>query len=279
MTFTSSIRTGKGDGFIIDGVLYTILGRDKLGFTLQSTGSQRFTISKTHEELAALYFDGKERLRIIRGDVAALPLEVQANLARPLDAFRPQDVQIALKRLEFCHAMDRYVSRKVVSKTKAGYNHIAKVVARYRRLRTIHVDKVRHDKVPEEYVGWSTLRDWFWRFERGKCAQALIPANEKKGKAPDRLDPEVTMAIAFRITTKYLTMERPDLSVVHDLIVGDLEAANVGRVGPLALPTIDAVRRWVRRNVTAYEQIYYRHGALEAELRRGNQHENARQSR
>lgn len=264
MTF-SQIRLGKGDALVIDDVLYTVLCRDHLGMTLQSTGARRITTTKTHEDLGTLYFEGKNRLRIIRGDIASLPPELQENIAKSLDAFSPQDGREALRRLEYCRAMERFHARGVVSKTKAGYRHIAKLVARLRRSRTIRVDGVRHDKVPLEYVGWSTLRDWYWRYSRGKCPQVLVPENAKKGKAPESLDPEVEMVVAKWITERYLTLERPDLTVIYDLIVGDLEGGSIGRIDPPSIPSIDTVRRWVRRNVSEYEEIYYRKGREEAE--------------
>jgi putative transposase len=257
-----TIFISKGDYAVIDDVHHVVLSRDGHGATMQSMGTPKFTVTKTHEELRILYFE--ERLRIIRAGVEALPAVVQANLGRELEEFKPADVDEALRRLEYCQAMRRFHARGIVSKTDKGYARAARIVARYRRLCRIKIEGVRPDKVPLEIVPWNTLRDWFWRWIKGEKIQALVPGNDRKGRTQQDLDPEVVLVIADRISNNWLTLERPPFTLVYDLIVEDIGGLNAGRATPLPIPSEDVCRAWKDRNVSNYEEVYYREGRRKA---------------
>jgi putative transposase len=257
-----TIFISKGDYTVIDDVHHVVLSRDGHGATMQSMGTPKVTVTKTHEELRILYFE--ERLKIIRAGVEALPSVVQANLERELEEFKPADVEEALRRLEYCQGMRRLHARKLVSKTQKGYGRAARIVARYRRLCRIKVEGVRPDKVPLEIVPWNTLRDWFWRWIKGEKIQALVPGNDRKGRTQQELDPEVVLVIADRISNNWLTLEKPPFTLVYDLIVEDIGGLNVGRTTPLEIPSDDVCRAWKDRNVSKYEEVFYRDGERKA---------------
>lgn len=264
-----ALHLGKADRLIINDVLYEVVGRDTVGLTLRTMAPPPHTVTKTHEEVLKLYVE--RSLRIVRGDIEDLPLGVATNIGKALEEFRPEYVDEALRRIEYCLAMDRYHARGVASKTIEGYARVARVVARYRRRRAIVVDGRRADTVPLESVSGSGMRDWYRRWAKsGEDAAGLVPLHDRKGKPEQRLDPEVAMIVANRISGNYLSLERPPMTLVHDLIKGDVEAANVGRANKLEVPSIDTVRRWCGRNVSEYERVYCRRGPKEAARRFGH---------
>lgn len=258
-----TIFIAKGDCAVIDDVHHVVLSRDGHGATMQSMGTPKITVTKTHEELRILYFE--RRLRIARAGVEALPSFVQANLERSLDQFKPAAVATALARLEYCQAMQRFYARGIAPKTDAGYGRVVRVVARYRRLRSIAVDGKRPNTVPLESFHWGTLRNWMNLWIKGGCIQALIPGDDQKGRTQQELDPEVVLVIADRISNNWLTLERPPFTLVYDLIVRDIEGLNVGRAVPLPIPSDDVCRAWRDRNVSEYEEVYYRDGPKKAQ--------------
>lgn len=263
------IRFGKADQLNIKDVAYGIVCKDDQGVTVRTIGGSRHTTTFTHEQLFAMYVN--REMRIIRGTVEALPAGVQNNLHKDLEEFCPRDRAEAMRRYDYVTACEKYFSEKKFSRRPEGYEAIAKICARLRRFRSHLESNTGFQSMALEEVSGGTVREWYWRFQRSdRDIASLIPLHRQKGSPITSVDPEVMEVVCDRVTTVWLTMERPPLTQVHELIVADIENLNRDRVVALEPPSETWLRVWVKRNVSEYERVYFREGKIAAELRFGN---------
>ncbi|RQH12665.1 DDE-type integrase/transposase/recombinase [Bradyrhizobium sp. RP6] len=261
------IRLNKGDAIVIDGVWYEEKLRTKRSLTLSPIGGE-VARTFTAEELAELYFDPAGRMRIERAAPVALEEELVEVVSRPFESFTDDQQTEMLKRLDYVKACDRFFPRGCHSKRpEGGYAKIARVVARHRRLVLASNEGCRSRNLGLEEISGSTLRDWYGRWTRsGRMLGALAPLTHKKGNSEPRMDPAVRGIIAKYVRQKWLTLERPSLTVVHQLICREIELVNSQRIGgSLAEPSEMAVWRWIKKNVDRYEITFYRRGRKEAD--------------
>ena len=156
-------------------------------------------------------------------------------------------------RHDYVQACARFFSRpkrrKLYPMRPEGFARIARVAARFRR-------RFRDDARGRalKSFGGSTVREWFWRWRNsGFDYLALLPCHDAKGRTGPRLDGEVIVILGHWLRTKYLTLEKPDATVVYDCAMGDIDRRNEGRATPLEKPSyttflrlIGAVDRAVR---------------------------------
>jgi len=260
------IRVHEGALVIVEGVYHKVLSRDESGVTLRTLGARPVTVTKTHAELADLYFGEPRRLQLVEDTTAGLPQGVVDNLLRSIDTFDVRQQDAALMRLDYVQACDRCFAERTHRKVPTGYADIAKLVATERRQRTIEDEGSHPDDVPLERVSGSTLKGWYGRWRKGgKSIVALIPLDDLKGRAGFRLDPEVEMIIAERVREDWLTRNGPPLSHVILFVQGRIERENKTRIVPFDVPDGMTIRRWVKANVSQFDVIYHREGPAAAE--------------
>ncbi|WGD52442.1 DDE-type integrase/transposase/recombinase [Bradyrhizobium sp. CB1650] len=261
------IRLNKGDAVVIDGVRYEEKLRTKCSLTLCPIGGE-VARTFTAEELADLYFDPAGRMKIERATPAALEEELVETVSRPFESFTADQQTEMLKRLDYVKGCDRFFPRGCYSKRPdGGYAKIALIVARYRRLVCARDEGCRPRSLGLDEVSGSTLRDWYGRWIRsGRMLGALAPLTHRRGSKKPKMDGAVRGIIAKYVRQKWLTLERPTLTVVHQMICGEIELVNSQRVGgSLVEPSEMAVRRWIGKNLDRYEIIFYRRGRKEAD--------------
>lgn len=259
------IRLNKGDYIEIDGVRWNEKERTPSTLILQRfDGPELQTF--TGEQLRDLYFAPQRRMRIVRRDVQELDETFRERVQRPFDTFDEDQQREMLVRLDYVKACDRFFARKLYSKTIDGYGKISQIVARYRRSASARNAGLKTCQVPLEIFHGSTVRDWYVRWRKGvRHIGALAPLNERKGNRRDRMDPAVERLIAFGVNQKWLTLEAPPVTVVHDFICREVVKLNEARGANHREPSEMAVRRWIRNNVDAFTQVLRRKGRKEAE--------------
>jgi putative transposase len=252
------IRLAKGDAVVLDGVWYQEKLRTTSTLTLRQIGGDAARTFNA-DELTELYFS--ERLKIVRASVAQLDPIVRELIERPFESFSQDQQAEMLKRLDYVTACDRFFARGLyVKRAESGYKSIALVVARFRRQVLAKQQARRSVEAPLERVSGSTLRDWYTRWrEAGRLLGALAPRTDKKGSRKPRLDPAVRAIIADFIRGKWLTLEKPPLSIIYDGICGLVEKLR------LPVPSKMAVRRWIKANIDPYTQALYREGRKQAD--------------
>ncbi|GLR84057.1 Mu transposase C-terminal domain-containing protein [Bradyrhizobium iriomotense] len=261
------IRLNKGDAVVIDGVWYEEKLRTTGSLTLAPIGGE-VARTFTAEELADLYFDPAGRMKIVRASSAALEDELAETVSRPFESFTPDQQTEMLKRLDYVKACDRFFpSRRYSKRPDGGYAKIARMVARYRRLVWAKAEACHPHSLRLEKVSGSTLRDWYGRWIRsGRMLGALAPLTHLKGNRTSQLDPAVEVIIGQYVREKWLTLERPPLTVVHQMICRQIELVNSERnSGSLVEPSEMAVRRWIEKNLDRYEITFYRRGRKQAD--------------
>lgn len=251
---------------IVEGVYHKVLSRDANGVSLRTLGARPVTVTRTHAELAELYFAVPRRLHLVEDTTAGLPEAVRDNLLRSIDTFDVRQQDEALMRLDYMQACDRLFGERTHKKVLSGYAEIARLVAADRRQRTVDAEGSHPDEVPLERLSGSTLKGWYGRWRKaGRSLAALIPLHDRKGRAGFRLDPEVELIIGTRVREDWLTLNGPPLSHVIVFIEGAIERANEGRTVALAIPDGMTIRRWVKANVSKFDEIYHRQGPAQAE--------------
>ncbi|MCJ2139766.1 hypothetical protein [Methylobacterium sp. E-066] len=146
------------------------------------------------------------------------------------------------------------------------YDDIARSVAVERRERIIEIEGCNPDDVPLERWSGSSIRGWHRRWRKsGKAFQALVPLDDQKGQSGFRLDPEVETIIAERVREDWLVRNGPPLSHVICFIQRSIEQKNETRRLPLNTPDCMTIRRWVKANISEFDQVYYRKGKAAAE--------------
>lgn len=262
----TQIRMHAGDLVIMEGTHYKVLSRDGHGVVLRTLGPQPVSLTKTHAELAELYFGTPRKLFLVLTIESGLPSGIVENLKRQLESFDVRSQDEALRRLDYVQAFDRAHGRKEASCTIEGFAAVARATALERRRLAADSDGVEPERLGLEKIGGSTLRAWYWRWRKaGRNIVALVPLHDRKGRAGQQLAREVHDAIADRINQDWLTLERLPLSHVCQFIAEDVKALNVGRENPLDVPSEATVRRWVARNVAKYDEVYHREGHAAAE--------------
>ncbi len=259
------IRLGKGDIIIIDAVWYTEVSRHDGILKLRSVGGE-IERSFTGAELRNIYFDPAGRMKIVRSELAALEGEAAKVVARPFESFTDEQQAEMLLRLEYVNACDEGFAAKTYNKRpEDGYSKIAAKVTE--RLLAQFIAGTSQFDVRERKVSGSTLRDWYMRWRRaGRRLGALAPLTHCRGNYDAKLDPAVRAIIADCVRQKWLTLERPPLTVVYDLVCRSIEKLNEGRVGgDLEAPSEMAVWRWIKANIDPYEETFFRKGRKEAD--------------
>ncbi|MDT3684963.1 MAG: DDE-type integrase/transposase/recombinase [Pseudorhodoplanes sp.] len=260
------IRLAKGDAIIIDNAWYEEIDRTRDVLTLKQIGG---TVVRTFtgEELRDLYFDPAGRMRIERHAPKLLEPALADAVSRAFESFTKCQQQEMLLRLDYVKACDRFFGRKLFPKRLHGYERIATIVARYRRLVQARDQGLEPCQVPLELISGATLRDWHLRWRQaGRLIGALAPLHHLKGNRKGKLDPAVKAIIAGKIKEKWLTLEAPPVTVVHDSICREIRKLNdEGHFPAFVEPSEAAVRRWIADNVDSFTQVFYREGRKKAE--------------
>jgi putative transposase len=262
---TPLIRLGKGDAIIIDTVWYTEVSRRDGALKLRSIGGE-IERSFTGDELRDIYFDPAGRMKIVRSELAVLEGKAAEVVARPFESFTEAQQAEMLLRLRYVQACDEFFAAKAYNKRpEDGYKKIATIVTA--QLLAEFVAGTSEFDVRERKVSGSTLRDWYMRWRRaGRRLGALAPLTHRRGNYEAKLDPAVRAVIADCVRQKWLTLERPPLTVVYDLICREIEKLNKGRIGgALEAPSEMAVWRWIKDNIDQYEATFFRKGRKEAD--------------
>ncbi|MBY0256994.1 DDE-type integrase/transposase/recombinase [Methylobacterium sp.] len=251
---------------IIEGVYHKVLSRDESGVTLRTLGARPVSITKTHAELAELYFGEPRRLQLITDLTDGLPQAVKDNILRSIDSFTVHQQEVALMRLDYMQACDQCFALGTHTKVPQGFDDISQRVAAERRERAIEHECSNPADVPLERWSGSALKGWYGRWRKGgRSLAALIPLDDRKGRTGFRLDPEVEHIIAKRIREDWLLLNGPPLSQVINLIQGEIERRNNKQVIALKTPDGMTIRRWVKANVSLFDQIRHREGKAAAE--------------
>lgn len=264
---TPLIQLNKGDAIVIDNVWYHELARTKSELTLTTAGRDSTRVL-TADQFLDLYFDPACRIKIVRASAATLDRELVEAASRPYESFTTDQQTAMIVRLDYVKACDRFFARGLYNKRpEDGYHRIAKIVTRYRRLALAKTSSHHAPGSQIDEVSGSTLRDWYGRWRRsGRMFGALAPQHHKKGRRRSQLDSIVTAIIAHYVREKWLTLERPPLTVVHDLICREIQKVNAHSTsGLLDEPSEMAVRRWIASNLDSYEISFYRKGRKEAD--------------
>ncbi len=269
-------RFEDGDLVQIDGRLHQILAKGADNIELATLGSAPARRFLSNEEFWKLYrerqaADGAPRLVVVRGALGNLPEAVAQNLKEPLADFALEWQDEALRRQAYVLACDRFFStdnpvrRGLFPIRPEGYERIAKIVARHRRLVEARDQGKRPCQIGMDAVGGSTLRRWHKRWlKSGRDIRSLLPCHDYKGQAGLRLDPDVVEIVGRHIRETYMTDERPDAKPVYDLVVHEIEEKNKARVNALAVPTYRTFLRCINSWTTPFERTLKRHGAKKA---------------
>jgi len=274
-----SFRLENGDVVVIDAHEMEVVYRDPASLTLKPIGESPYGVrTYTNEELLALYFD--RRLKVVRQPSARLPERVKEALERSPDSFDKHWQLEMLRRLDFVQICDRiFVLRSrrpgFSRRPETGYARIAFFVARLRRRRAAQLAGKRPWQMALEVVSGSTLRAWHRRWiQANRELTALAPLHHHKGhplkkRRAGMLDPVVTQLIAQYVRQRWLTLERPPVSIVHRLICRDIDKRNASGAHDTTLshPSEMAVHRWIKANVGDYERVFYREGRKAADAR------------
>ena len=127
--------------------------------------------------------------------------------------------------------------------------------------------------MPLDPVSGSTLRAWHRRWiQANRELTALAPLHHHKGhprngRREGMLDPVVARLIAHHVRQRWLTLERPPVSIVHRLICIDIDNLNASGGKTLRHPSEMAVHRWIKANIGDYERVFYREGRKAADAR------------
>lgn len=259
------IRLSQQDLLVIEDTWWQVLSRDSAGATLRMTTNGCVNRTFTHFELQKLFFERK--LKIARGAMLGLSRGVADALTRPLESFTAKQQEEALMRLDYVQACDRFFAKKLYPKRpEEGYARIGRVVARYRRNLSAYLTKKPVRALPLEEFGGTTIREWYWRWTRsGRQLAALVPLDHLKGSDEKKTDPVVLRVVADHVRERWLTLERPTVTQIHDTICQEIALQNETRAIPLAEPSEMLVRRWIDEHVDEYDEVFYRKGKEEAD--------------
>ncbi len=259
-----SFRLEKGDLLSIDGRLHEIASRGPSGLLLRMIGGSLAERSYTWDELKSLYFKGA--LAIERRTAPSLPEKAARNVGRMLDTFRPGERDTALQRLEYVTLCDRYFAGRRASKTPSGYARVGRVCAWLRRRRQAREQNVPSRRIPLEDFGGTTVRNWHWRWVRsGRSPAALVSLNGMRGKKISTFPPFVTDLMKRTIEERYLTLERPPLTLVAELVASRIAAYNEATGDTMPTPCAMTMRRFLAANWSEFEIVGRREGADAAE--------------
>jgi putative transposase len=291
-----SFRFDDGDALIVDGANMAIVEKTRETITLRPIGAADSKLLLTNAQFFDLY--RARRVTIIRTGAANAQEKDQklaAILRRQVDSFPEKYQQEMLRRLEYVEACDKFfpifaewlktrrassewMRKRGGSSTKGlrkysrrfckrpgtghGFHTIALMVARIRRGREARRDNSKLADL--EPVSGSTLRDWYKRWkDSGREPLALMPRHHLQGPTAARLDQRVLDVIAATVRRRWLTPERPPVSIVHQLICAELAERRTAD-HPLPDPSLATVHRWIRDHVSQYERVKERFSAKEA---------------
>ncbi len=77
------IRLQEGALVIVEGVYHKVLSRDASGVTLRTLGARPVSVTKSHAELADLYFGEPRRLQLVEDTTAACPKASRTTSSAP----------------------------------------------------------------------------------------------------------------------------------------------------------------------------------------------------
>lgn len=249
-------RLEKGDGLVIDGVWYAYLGSDQEGVrarVMDGTGVER---KLTHWQFFSLYY--ASRLEIRRRAIGHVPAAIVEGIRRPLQAYKPTEIDEGLRRLEYVQLARRLHRSGTIKRRLEDYERAARAGARLRRRRLARERGVPVTQLGLESVSRSALRQWYMRWEAsGYMLAALIPQDWKKGNRKTRLDGAVVAVIREFVEKRYLVSARPPLSFAHAAIGARVMELNEGRKAHerLSEPDIRTVRSWIDRNYDEFTII------------------------
>ncbi|CAN7346685.1 Mu transposase C-terminal domain-containing protein [Phyllobacterium sp. LjRoot231] len=260
--YVPHLMAQQGDAFIMDGGWYGVLERDKDGVLLISKDGSQVKVKKSHGELFALYFGG--RLQIKRATFGRVSPVIADGLTRPLASYEKSEIEIALMRLEYCRIARRLQEKgKGNRRADGGYTRAARITAFLRRRQKAAELKLPLNMVGLEYVGGSTLKEWYQRWESsGYMLVALIRQNGNKGVRGSKLNEEVVAVVRKYICERYLTLECPPMSAVREGICWEIQQMNKSRDGLNLLhePSVDSVTKWLNDNFDEFDIVAARKG-------------------
>lgn len=261
---SSVIKFHKGDMVFLHEQPHRVISQDSTGTFMQS--SQGGSVFKTHAEMVASYI--AREMRYTRCVIDALPDGIKNNLGRVLDEFSEVQRTEALFRHECMIMAEKFITKKRISRRPAGFGRVGRFVCRLARKRTAKETGKSILEIPLRKVSGSTVRNWFRRWvASGRQVASLVPLHDLKGCTDVQIDPEVEDIVRERIRDTYLTLEQPPLSVVIEMIYGDIDQRNLLRTTALDYPSETTIRRFVKRNVSEFELVYQREGKKAAEQR------------
>jgi putative transposase len=259
-----AFRLEKGDLLSIEGRLHEIVSRGPSGLLLRMIGGSLAERSFAWDDLKTLYFQGK--LAIERRTAPSLPKAVAKNVGRMLDTFRKGEQEVAVLRLEYVTLCDRYFATRRAPKTPSGYERVGRVCAWLRRRRRASEQGVSARRVPLEDFGGTTVRNWHWRWTRsGRSPAALVALHGMRGKKIESFPQFVTDVMRETLEERYLTLERPPLTLVAELIQARIKAYNDANGADMPIPCGMTVRRFLHRNWSEFDTVARREGADAAE--------------
>lgn len=253
----------KGDGIVIDGMWHQFIRRDREGITVQVMDASGVQRRLCRQEFWELYYG--HRLSIQRGSLAAASMDaVVAKLAaRPLEAFKKAEVEKAMWKLFHVQLVARMQDEGRVKRNRMGYRKAAKIGAwLWRRQEAAETGKPAHT-LPLKIPGWSTLREWQWRYESsGNQLVALVDGHCEKGTPGSRLDGRVEAIVADVVEKRYLTLEENPKALVHEEICARVMELNdrlpkSEQVGEPAYATVSA---WINRHYSVFDIVLARQG-------------------
>ncbi|MCC2103293.1 MAG: DDE-type integrase/transposase/recombinase [Hyphomicrobiales bacterium] len=250
-----SLRLRDTDLLVLDGEHLQIVHRARDALMLSPMGQPGRTRTYSNQQVLDLYFE--HRLLIQRAELLAPNPELVDVLSRSYDTFSKRAQTEMLKRLEYVEACDRLFPRLRGRKgygqrPEQGYAKIAVHVARQRQRRGLK----------ELAPPGATLRSWRYRWIKGgREMAALIPNYHRRGQGQEGLRSEVREIIETWVRARWLTRERLPVAFVHSLIVKACLDAD------LTPPSVMAVHRWIRENISEYERVWCREGQKAADAK------------
>lgn len=277
--YVPGLRLKDGDAVVIDNAWWAYITRDTYGVTLQQMAGGRVSRTFSHWDLHQLYFGPARRMRIERRALGGLTPEVARDMDRPLEGFPARDIDTALTRLPYVAAFARLYNAGRVKRTREDFQRVIRIVAWLRRrekMRELAEKQGRNGRpvlrseVPLERFGWSTVREWFWRWElSGGLLVALVPRHLNKGSDEQKLHPELRRQIHDIVWERWMTLERVPLASVHLELCNRIDRANAKAPDRDAHPhpNIRSVWRWISKNLDEYDICWHREGSQVASER------------
>lgn len=269
------LKLEHGDALIIDGAWWAFVGSDRHGISIQEVAGGRIQRKLSHYEAYCLYWSPERRMLIKRRTVGRMPSVIAHDIDRPLVGYPKRDVDAALERLEYVAKFAELFNKKLVSRTRAGFERVIRLVSWLRRRRKAKElsngnRHVRAADVGQRRWGWSTVREWFWRWELSDgLLAAIVPRNLNKGSREQKLHAVVRRMIHDIVKERWLTLEKLPLTMVHGELCSRVNALNdgLGEGEKYDLPDIRSVWRWIDRNLNDFEICWYREGSKVANER------------